>query len=132
MKHLAILGGLVAVGLAIGVYRAKLGAEETQGRIDDLKSEISEVSQDISVLRAEEAYLSRPERIGPLAREKLGLEPTLPTQFAVGEQLRSRIGEERLLVESPDAGETAATTAAPAPAPAPAAAVATPEAARPE
>jgi cell division protein FtsL len=114
MKHLAILGGLVAIGLAVGVYRAKLGAEETSARIDQLKAEIVEVEQDISVLRAEEAYLSRPERIGPLAREKLGLEPTLPSQFTAGELLRSRIGEERQLAPDAASLDQKAATAAPA------------------
>jgi cell division protein FtsL len=113
MKHLAIVGCLVAVGLAIGVYRAKLGAEETEARLDELRGEIVEVNQDISVLRAEEAYLSRPERIGPLAREKLGLEPSAPSQFAASETLRSRIGEERLLAPAdPAAAPPAATSGA--------------------
>ena len=39
MKRLAIIGGLVVAVLAVAVYRAKLSAEETQVRIDELKIE---------------------------------------------------------------------------------------------
>jgi cell division protein FtsL len=100
-KHWAILGVLVIGGLAVGVYRAKMGAQETETRITALQAEIRRTKEDISVLKAEEAYLSRPERIGPLARQKLGLEPSRPDQFTAAEMLSRRLGEERML--APDA-----------------------------
>ena len=82
MNRLVMIGGLVVVaGLAVAVYRAKLGAEETQSRIDGLKGEVAKTEKDIAVMRAEEAYLTRPERIGPLARDRLGLEPASPDSF---------------------------------------------------
>jgi cell division protein FtsL len=81
MNRLAIIGGLVVAVLAVAVYRAKLGAEETQGKIEGLTGEAAAINKDISVMKAEEAYLTRPERIGPIAREKLGLEPASPGQY---------------------------------------------------
>ncbi len=95
MIRLAVVGGLVVAGLAVGVYRAKLGAQETDARIAELRGEIGRVNEEISVLEAEEAYLSRPERIGPLARERLGLQPAEPEQFTAGEMVSHRVGQER-------------------------------------
>ncbi len=107
MKRIAIIGCLVAAGLAIGVYRAKMGAEESEGRITGLEKDVRSVQEDISVLKAEEAYLSRPERIGPLASDRLGLAPSSPGQFTAEEALTGRVGQERLTL-APDPGMPAA------------------------
>lgn len=107
MMRMAIVGGLVIAGLAVGVYRAKLGAETTSGRIDEIRTDITAVEQQINVLKAEEAYLSRPERIGPLAREKAGLAPTAPDQFTAPEMISRRLGEERSYAPPPEAGAPA-------------------------
>ena len=45
MKRLAIIGGLVVAVLAVAVYRAKLGAEETAGRIETLQAEARKVAR---------------------------------------------------------------------------------------
>ncbi len=114
MNRFVIIGGLVVVaGLAVAVYRAKLGAEETQGRIDELKAETVKVEKDIAVLKAEEAYLTRPERIGPIARERLGLEQASPGQYVAAEALKQRLGEERLTLPAPDATPEAPSTVSP-------------------
>ena len=80
MKRLAIIGGLVVAVLAVAVYRAKLSAEETQVRIDELKIEAQAEEAAIATLRADEAVLTRPERIGGIAQQQLGLEPANPSQ----------------------------------------------------
>lgn len=116
MKRLAIIGGLVVAVLAVAVYRAKLGAEETQGKIDGLQTEARKIGEEISVMKAEEAYLTRPERIGPIARDQLGLEPAKPDQYTAAEALSRRLGEERLTLPAPEAAP-----ATPAPATKPAA-----------
>lgn len=113
MKRLMIIGALVVAGLAIAVYRAKLGAEETQENIDGLKAEASAISKEISVMKAEEAYLTRPERIGPIAREKLGLEQAQPGQYTASEALSGRLGEERLTLSAPTPEAPAKPAAAP-------------------
>jgi cell division protein FtsL len=100
MKRLAIIGGLVVAVLAVAVYRAKLGAEETQGKIDGLSAEAAAINKDISVMKAEEAYLTRPERIGPIARQ-MGLEQAQPGQYTASEALSRRLGEERLTLPAP-------------------------------
>jgi cell division protein FtsL len=96
MKRLLIVGGVIVAVLAVAVYRAKLGAEETEGRIEGLEAQARKVSEEINVLKAEEAYLTRPERIGPIASQRLGLEPASPGQFTAPEALSNRLGEERL------------------------------------
>ncbi len=111
MKRLLIVGGVIAAVLAVSVYRAKLGAEQTEGKLDDLQAEARKVTEEISVLKAEEAYLTRPERIGPIARERLGLQPAQPEQYTAPEALSRRLGEERLRL--PDAAASAAPLAKP-------------------
>src|SRR5690348_10899212 len=102
MKRLLVVGGLIVAVLAVSVYRAKLGAEETEGKIGDLQAEARKVTEEISVLKAEEAYLTRPERIGPIARDQLGLQPAQPEQYTAPEALARRLGEEQ--VRLPDDG----------------------------
>ncbi len=101
MRKLAIIGGFIVVVLAVAVYRAKLGAEETQGEIAGLKAQVASIGKDISVMKAEEAYLTRPERIGPIARQNLGLEQAKPDQYTASEALSRRLGEERLTLPAP-------------------------------
>jgi cell division protein FtsL len=124
MKRVLIAGAVVVAVLAVGVYRAKLGAEETQGKIDGLNAEVKKVNEQISVLKAEEAYLSRPERIGPIARG-MGLQPAAPEQYTAAEMMSRRLGEERIAL--PVAPEAVPAPAKPArPQPVPAAATAPP------
>jgi cell division protein FtsL len=94
MMRVFVIALIVIAGLAIGVYRAKLGAQDNEKRIESLRGEIRDAQEEISVLKAEEAYLARPERIGPLASERLGLAPSAPEQFTAPEMLSRRLGEE--------------------------------------
>lgn len=111
MMRVFVVALVVIAGLAIGVYRAKLGAQDNEKRIEALRGDIRETQEEISVLRAEEAYLARPERIGPLASERLGLTPSAPEQFTAPEMLSRRLGEESALApgESSDAGDAGAS-----------------------
>ncbi len=87
MKQMIALA-LIAIGLlAVSVYRAKLGAREAEERIQVLEAENAALLEEVTVLRAEEAHLSRPERIGPIAREQLGMGPVTPDQVAAGASL---------------------------------------------
>ncbi|MDP3493592.1 MAG: cell division protein FtsL [Hyphomonadaceae bacterium] len=113
MRKLAIIGAVIVVVLAVAVYRAKLGAEETQGEIDLLTAEASAIGKDIAVMKAEEAYLTRPERIAPIARQQLGLEQAQPDQYTASEALSRRLGEERLTLPAPAPAEDASPTSAP-------------------
>jgi cell division protein FtsL len=104
MKRLAIIGGLVVAVLAVAVYRAKLSAEEALVRIDELKIEAQAEEAAIATLRADEAVLTRPERIGGIAQQQLGLEPANPSQYVAPEALKQRLGEEKLRLPQPTDG----------------------------
>jgi len=110
MNRLAIIGLVVVAGLAVGVYRAKLGASETEGKNTKIKAEIAATTKDINVMKAEEAFLEQPSRIGPIARNKLGLEPSTPDQFTAPEQVNKRVGEARaaMLLPQPAPGQVIA------------------------
>jgi len=101
MKRLAIIGVLVVAVMAVAVYRAKLGAEETQGRIEELKADVADTEKAIAALKADEAMLTRPERIGAIAQQQLGLEPAHPGQYVASEALKQRLGEESLRLPAP-------------------------------
>ena len=101
MKRLAIIGALVVAALAVAVYRAKLGAEETQGRIDELKAQVADEEKSIASLRADEAVLTRPERIGVIAQQQLGLQPANPSQYTASEALKQKLGEEKVTLPVP-------------------------------
>ncbi len=101
MKRLAIIGVLVVAVMAVAVYRAKLSAEETQGRIEELKADVADTEKAIAALRADEAMLTRPERIGAIAQQQLGLEPAHPGQYVASEALKQRLGEESLRLPAP-------------------------------
>lgn len=113
MKRLAIIGGVVVAALAVAVYRAKLGAEETQVRIEELKVQAEAEAAAIATLKADEAVLTRPERIGAIAQQQLGLEPANPGQYVAPEALKQRLGEES--VRLPGVVETVPEGAAPQP-----------------
>ena len=101
MKRLAIIGVAIVAALAVAVYRAKLGAEETQGRIDELKADVADAEKAIATLRADEAVLTRPERIGAIAQQQLGLEPAHSGQYVATEALKQRLGEESVRLPAP-------------------------------
>lgn len=116
MKRLAIIGVLVVAALAVAVYRAKLGAEDTQGRIDGLKTEVANEEKAIAGLRADEAVLTRPERIGGIAQQQLGLAPATPGQYTAAEALTQKLGEERKRLPAPGQPPESGTRPASAPA----------------
>ena len=80
----AITALLAAFALYTVNYQTRLLADHNQ-RMED---ETVIVKRDISILRAERAYLMRPERIEPLAR-KLGMQPVDGRQFIRHDELQS-------------------------------------------
>lgn len=85
MKSLAyVLTALAVFGLAFWAYRENYA---TQGVLSDtqrLQRKIGEAQVRLSVLRAEWAYLNRPDRLQELAEinfDRLGLLPLRPDQF---------------------------------------------------
>jgi len=62
------------------IYQQKHETRQLEARAAELSREISEQTRALAVLRAEWTYLTRPERLETLAREKMSLEPVSPKQ----------------------------------------------------
>ena len=85
-----ILTTLAVIGLAFWAYRENYATQAALGRTDDLRSEIRMAHDRLSVLRAEWAYLNRPDRLRDLAELNfgtLGLLPLQSNQFGAIDQV---------------------------------------------
>ncbi|MFO6462762.1 cell division protein FtsL [Jannaschia sp. KMU-145] len=78
------------VGLAFWAYREGYDTRDTERQVAQLKREIGARHQELSMLRAEWAYLNRPDRLTALTEmnfERLGLMPLQADHFALAEQI---------------------------------------------
>ena len=73
------------ISVAYWAYKENYRTQASLRRVADLQQKIALERQAISVLKAEWAYLNRPDRLRDLVElnyEKLGLIPLLPNHFA--------------------------------------------------
>lgn len=78
------------IGLAFWAYRENYRTQDELAQVRALRTEIGQLRESLSVLRAEWAYLNRPDRLRELADinfDRLQLLPLDPTQFAGVEQV---------------------------------------------
>ena len=91
MRGLALLSVLVGViALAIWAYQQNYRTQRVIAETVDLQRDIGEARSRLSVLRAEWAYLNRPDRLRDLADinfDRLGLLPLRPDQFGHADQV---------------------------------------------
>ena len=81
MSRLAAVGTvLLAVASAFVLYAVTYETRRLEQQVAGQVRTIEKTRLDIAVLRAERAYLARPERIEQLAR-KIGLAPIEPRQY---------------------------------------------------
>lgn len=85
MKPLAYaLLAMMVMGLASWAYRENYETRAAIDHVMGLNRDISELRETLSVLRAEWAYLNRPDRLRELSDmnfDRLGLLPLTPHQF---------------------------------------------------
>ena len=79
MYHIILL--ISVLGVIFFNYEIKNNYHHKEKEILKLKNLISEKKQDLKLMKAELAYLSRPERLQSIAEQKLNMKEILPTDI---------------------------------------------------
>ncbi|SDO43618.1 hypothetical protein SAMN05216196_105299 [Lutimaribacter pacificus] len=101
---LTILTACAVIGLAFWAYHENYKTQEALARSEALQNDIAQARARLAVLRAEWAYLNRPDRLRELATlnfDKLGLLPFMPEQFGRVDQVPYPPNEGLLPVTNP-------------------------------
>lgn len=87
---LYVLTGFAVMGLIYWAYNENYKTRQAIAQAERLQLEIGHQRQTLSILRAEWAYLNRPDRLRELADlnfQRLGLLPLRPEQFGLTSQV---------------------------------------------
>jgi hypothetical protein len=85
-----ILAAFAVIGLAYWAYDENYATQNAQHRVDELRRKIGENREQMNILRAEWAYLNRPDRLRELVDlnyEALQLMPLMPEHFGEVDQV---------------------------------------------
>lgn len=99
-SFLFVLTACAVIGLAFWAYRENYRTQQALAQTEQLQRDIGAARARLAVLRAEWAYLNRPDRLRDLADlnfDSLGLLPLAPEQFGRVDQVAYPLEEGELL-----------------------------------
>lgn len=100
---LSILAAAAVIALSVWAYQENYRTQAMIGETERLQREIGEAHARIAILRAEWAYLNRPDRLRDLAEinyDDLQLLSLRPDQFGHVEQVAFPKNEELLVIDN--------------------------------
>lgn len=87
---LFLLTACAVIGSGFWAYRENYATQAELDKVEDLRREIGDARERMAILRAEWAYLNRPDRLRDLVElnfDRLGLLPMRPEQFGNVDQV---------------------------------------------
>ena len=100
MRWSTVFWGVLAIFAGIGLFIVKYEVRDLESRLAEVNRELVREQETIHVLRAEWSYLARPDRVKPLARKLLGLQPLRAGQTITINQLLAKLDADALARQS--------------------------------